>query len=561
MEGVTLKARAVAFAFYVGAVAFILSFLALVNAVPDDQAIVRAVVIAIICATMSWAAAERALAGIAEAIDAVVARVVQASEGDLSTPTSETIESALPLLSGALNAMFDQVRANLENAHSLALFDPVTSLANRTHFRTEVERVLKVPSATGVGALAFIDLDHFKAVNDTLGHAHGDQLLAKVANRLRMIAAAETVRQNGAGCDPVVGRLAGDEFTVFFPNLTGRDEAAQLGSAMLDALVRPFDLGQDKVTVGASIGLAMYPEHGTVLTGLMRSADVAMYHAKASGRGQVQFYAASLAERMARRTRLETELRGALDRDEFTMVFQPQVSLPDGQVQAVEGLLRWNHPSEGLRLPSSFLTCAEESGLIFEIGDWAVEALAKRVADWPHLGFAPRIAANLSPRQIMRPEFFARMRGSLARHNAPLSLIEFEVGEAVLMECGPTVLDQIARLRRDGATIAIDDFGSGSSSLARLRSLPFDRVKLDPSLIAGIDRDPAAREIVQAVIGLVRSLGAKTVAEGVENRAQLDVLRVMGCDAIQGYAIAPPMTEAQYRSWQSGPALAELLAA
>lgn len=560
MEGVTLKARAVAFAFCVGAVAFILSILALGNAVPDGQAVTRAVVIAIVCGAMCWGAAERALSGVATAIDAAIDRVVAAAEGDLSSPTSPAVEGALPQLSNALDGMFDQVRMNLESAHTLALFDPVTSLSNRTHFRAEVERVLKTAPPRGMGALAFIDLDHFKAVNDTFGHAHGDQLLAKVANRLRTIAAAETVRQNGVGSETIVGRLAGDEFTVFFPGVDGYADVERLGHAILAAMARPFDLGEQQVMVGASIGIALYPEHGTLLTTLMRAADVAMYHAKASGRGQVQFFAENLAERMARRTRLETELRGALDRDEFTVVFQPQLSLRDGHIQAVEGLLRWNHPVEGLRLPSTFLACAEESGLIFDIGDWAIEALAKRIADWPHLGFAPRIAVNLSPRQIARPEFFARMRGSLARHKAPLSLIEFEVSEAVLMECGPAILDQIARLRSEGATIAIDDFGSGSSSLARLRSLPFDRVKLDPALIVDIERDPAAREIAQAVIGLVHSLGAKTVAEGVETRGQLDVLRVMGCDAVQGYAVAPPMTEAEFRSWQDGPHIKALAA-
>ena len=560
MEGVTLKARAVAFAFCVGAVSFILSLLALGNAVPDGQAVTRAVIIAIVCGTMCWAAAERSLSGVATAIDAAIVRCEAAAEGDLSSPAPAAVRHALPQLSRALSGMFDQVRLNLENANTLALFDPVTSLSNRTHFRSEVERLVKNNMQGRAGALAFIDLDHFKAVNDTFGHAQGDQLLAKVANRLRTIAAAETVRAGGAEGEILVGRLAGDEFTIFFPDIASRHDAERIGKTILAAMLKPFDLGEQQVGVGASIGIALYPEHGRVLTTLMRAADIAMYHAKASGRAQIQFFAENLAERMARRTRLESELRDALDRDEFTMVYQPQLSLREGHVQAVEGLLRWNHPRDGLRLPSSFLACAEESGLIFDLGDWAVDALARRAAGWPHLGFAPRLAANISPRQIARPDFFARLRDSLARNNAPMSLIEFEVGEAVLMDCGPAILDQIARLRREGATIAIDDFGSGSSSLARLRSLPFDRVKLDPALIVDIERDAAAREIVQAVIGLVHSLGAKTVAEGVETRGQLDVLRVMGCDAVQGYAIAPPMTEAEYRQWQDGPALRALAA-
>ena len=551
MEGITLKSRAIAFAFCVGAVAFILSVASAPDSGHDSESIARAIVVAMVCAVLSWASAERALSGIAEAIDGTIARVVAAAEGDLSTPTPQSVGAALPQLSGALDGMFAQVRTNLESATTLALYDPVTSLANRTHFRQEAERALRGLAPGEMAALAFIDLDHFKLVNDTQGHAIGDQVLAKIANRLRAVVAAETIRRGDSARETSVGRLAGDEFTVLLADIEGRDDAARVGAALLKALVKPIDIGGIQVTVGASIGIALVPEHGTTLTQIMRAADVAMYHAKASGRGQFQFYADSLAVRMARRTQLEVELRNALDNDEFATVFQPQITLATGEVQAVEGLLRWNHPTDGLRLPGTFLACAEESGLIHAIGDWAIESFAERVASWKQDALAPRITVNLSPRQIARPEFFARLTGSLARHRAPLSVIEFEVSELVLMNCGPAMLEQIAKLRADGARIAIDDFGSGSSSLTRLRSLPFDTVKLDASLVTGIDRDGRARDIAQAVIGLIHSLGAQAVAEGVETLAQLDFLRAMGCDAAQGYVIAPPMTEADCRVWLS----------
>ena len=560
MGGGALNTRAIAFACCATAAAFVFVLLGSVSSIDDVQVVARAAIVAILCGLLCWISARRTFADFTDVIEATIDRIEAAADGDLASSSSPRVAKSLPRLASALDTTFAQFAATLDSAHTLALFDPVTSLSNRTHFRSETERVLKSASSSSIGALVFIDLDEFKSVNDTYGHAQGDRLLAKVGNRLRVIAAAETVRQNESGAETLVGRLAGDEFTLFFPGIADRADAARLGTAILAALVRPFDLGDHEIAIGASIGIAMYPEHGTTLTTMMRAADVAMYHAKASGRCQYQFYAENLAERMAQRTLLETELRTALDNQEFTMVFQPQVSLGDGRVQAVEGLLRWNHPVDGLRLPSTFLGCAEESGLILDIGDWAIDALSRRAADWPHLGFAPRIAVNLSPRQIARPDFFERLRDGLDRHEAPLSLIEFEVSEAVLMECGPGILDQIARLRRDGATIAIDDFGAGLSSLARLRSLPFDRVKLDPSLIAGIDREAGARDILQAVIGLSRGLGAKTVAEGVESRAQLDVLRVMGCDAAQGYAIAPPMTEEEYRVWQDGPTLRSLAA-
>jgi EAL domain-containing protein (putative c-di-GMP-specific phosphodiesterase class I) len=231
------------------------------------------------------------------------------------------------------------------------------------------------------------------------------------------------------------------------------------------------------------------------------------------------------------------------------MVFQPQVTLSDGCIRVAEGLLRWNHPVDGLRTPESFIDSAEESGLIVALGDLAIDELARRVADWPTDPLAPRIAVDLSSRQIARPEFFGRLHDALVRSRARLSLVEFEVSEAVLMECSDDVLDQIRRLQREGATIVIDAFGSGASSLTRLRKLPFDLVKLDASLVAGIDIDPAAREMAQAVISLVHGLGAKAIANGVETAAQYEMLRVMGCDSAQGTVIAPPMVEADYRAW------------
>lgn len=551
MHGVTLKSRAIAFAFCVGAVAFILSVTSASASIYDPAAITRALIAAIVCAVLSWASAERALSGVAEAIDGTIERVVAAAEGDLSSPTPPEVGQSLPLLSLALNGMFDQVRGNLERATTMALFDPVTALANRIHFRNELERAMKAAPDGHIGALAFIDLDEFKAVNDSMGHAMGDQVLAKVANRLRAMAAVESARHVGATGETIVGRLAGDEFTVYFPRLADRYDAERVGAALLAAVAKPIVLGDQHIVVRASIGIALWPEHGTTSTTIMRAADVAMYHAKAQGRAQCRFYDDSLAQRMARKTQLESELRAAVKNEEFQIVYQPQISLSDGRVDAVEGLLRWNHPVDGLRMPSSFLRCAEESGLIYDIGDWAIDALALRIATWPQDGFAPRMAVNLSPRQIARPEFFSRLTAALDLYKADMSLIEFEISETVLMDCGSATLEQIALLRRNGARVAIDNFGVGASSLLQLRARPFDSIKLDGSLIADIEHNDTARELVQAVVSLVHSLGARAIAGGVEAPGQLDVLRVMGCDAAQGYAIAPPMTEEDCRDWVS----------
>jgi diguanylate cyclase (GGDEF)-like protein len=551
MQGVTLKSRAVAFAFCVGAVAFILSVTSASATIYDPQAIARALIAAIVCAVLSWASAERALSGVAEAVDGVIERVAAGAEGDLSSPTPQAVGRALPQLAVALDGMFDQVRGNLERATTMALFDPVTALPNRIHFRNELERAIKDLPETGIGALAFIDLDEFKAVNDSLGHASGDQVLAKVANRLRAVAAIESARHAGSAGETIVGRLAGDEFTVYFPRLEDRDDAARVGAALLEAIARPFAIGDQQVSVGASIGLALWPEDGTTSTTIMRAADVAMYHAKSQGRGQFHLYDDSLAERMAKRSQLESELRSAITNNEFLIVYQPQVSLSDGRLDAVEGLLRWNHPVDGLRLPNSFLRCAEESGLIHDIGDWAIDSLAQRVAMWPNNGLAPRMTVNLTARQIGRDDFFIRLSEALNRHKADLALIEFEIVESVLLDCGPATIQHIAQLREGGARVAIDNFGAGASSLSQLRALPFDSIKLDGSLIADIERDKAARELAQAVVSMIHSLGARAIAGGVETQGQLDVLRVMGCDAAQGYAIAPPMTEDDCRLWAS----------
>jgi len=519
------------------------------NLKPDLQGVLTALAAVVGCAVVSWASAKGALAGVAGAIELATVRVVEATAGDLTSATPLAVGAVLPRLADALDDMFARVRDNMESATSLARFDPITLLGNRIHFHHEAERAIKGLPEGVVSALFFIDLDNFKTVNDTLGHACGDQALMKMANRLRAVAASEVVLRSGAGGEPIIGRYAGDEFVLFVPHVDGRDDAARIGEQLVSALAKPFEVGGQQVTVGGSIGIALSPEHASTLRALISAADVAMYHAKASGRGHFQFYAELLAERIADRSRLEGELRQALTRNEFMMVFQPQVALSDGRLRAVEGLLRWNHPVDGVRTAESFIESAEDSGLIVELGDWAIDDLVRRIADWPTDPLAPRIAVNLSSRQVTQPEFFCRLHDALARSRACLSLIEFEVSEAVLMECRDDVLDQIRRLQREGAKIVIDAFGSGSSSLVRLKSLPFDLVKLDASLVAGIESDPVARGMAQAVISLVHGLGARAIANGVETAAQYEILRVMGCDGAQGHVIAPPMAEADYRAW------------
>ncbi|WP_363113009.1 EAL domain-containing protein [Sphingomonas sp. SCN 67-18] len=512
----------------------------------------RALIVAIVCAVMSWASAERSVASVAESVDAAIERLSQAAHGDLVSPTPDAVSENLPDLANALDGLLSQVRLNLDSVHTLAMFDPVTALANRTNFRREVGRVLRELPDDTLSALLFIDLDSFKAVNDGLGHAQGDQLLAKVANRLRAVVENDPGRPGRFARDPLIGRLAGDEFTIFFPQISDRDEAERLARRVLYAIAEPFDLAGQEAQISASIGVALRPAHGRALTDLMRAADVAMYHAKESGRGQAKVFSETLAERLADNVQLETDLRLALDRDEFALLYQPQIDLKSGRMIAAEALLRWEHPARGTQAPDSFIGRAEECGLIHEIGEWAIDAVAAALARWDAAGVEQRLAVNVSPRQIARPEFFARVREAMTRSAAPARLLELEITETLAMHCGDAVLAEIARLRAEGATVAVDDFGTGFSNLSRLRELPIDRVKIDRSLIADIIDSERARTLVHSVIGLIHGLGYEVVAEGVEHPSQRTMLAAMGCDIIQGYAIARPMTEAALMDWMAG---------
>jgi EAL domain-containing protein (putative c-di-GMP-specific phosphodiesterase class I) len=306
------------------------------------------------------------------------------------------------------------------------------------------------------------------------------------------------------------------------------------------------------VDIGASVGVAISPDHGTSIEALMRAADIAMYRAKSTGGGQHCLFNADLAADYQQNVETERALTEAVQRGEFVLNFQPMMSLVSGAIAGAEALLRWNHPRDGLRAPNSFIPVAEKTGVISDIGDWVVLEVASLLASWRCDGFEGRLAFNVSPRQVDRPDFFPKLRQAFADAQVPLSSIELEFTESAAMEAGDAVLEEIAALRADGATIAIDDFGTGYSNLARLRAMPLDRVKLDPSLIADIETDEKARIIVQAVIHLIKGVGCDVVAEAVETVAQADILRAMGCDIVQGFIFARPMEEDEFLTWIRG---------
>jgi len=543
MQGVTLKSRATAFACAAGALVFTLSLVLGQDQATDIVGIGRSLIVAILCGTMSWASARQTIATTADAIDIATERLIAAAHGDLQSPVSPEIAEELPDLSIAMTSLFSQVRTNLDHVQTLALFDQVTGLANRTSFCRQVERLLAEREEERAAALFFIDLDGFKGVNDTLGHAAGDQLLARVAGRLREVVMAQV----SAGLsDAVLGRLAGDEFTMFFPDLPGRESASRIARAIQFALSERFDLGSQHIELGASIGIACYPDHGDTLSALLRSADIAMYHAKHQGRNRAEMFTTELALEAADRAELERDLLLALQRDEFILEFQPQVEAISGRIVTAEALIRWAHPERDLVMPGFFVPVAEESGAIVALGDWVMSRVCETAFRWAQADIGQRIAVNISSRELSQADFFLRLRHAMAAHQTPPHMLELEISESLAMAMDRRVLDQLRALRQEGVRIAIDDFGTGYSNLSRLKELPIDRVKIDRSLVRDITISAEARTICSAVVGLIQGLGMEVVVEGVESQAQMEMLRVIGCTLFQGYHFARPTGEADY---------------
>ena len=530
-----------------GLASFLFSLTALLYITELDTKIVAALAAGLFCLLISYIASERPNSESARALSALSERLLAVEDGDLVSPAPASVRRSMPKLAAAVDSLFAEVRASIENAHALGMFDPVTSLPNRLHFRSEADKLLSEALEGSSSAMLFVDLDRFKMVNDSLGHARGDQLLIMVANRLRVVVNAEY--SGNSRNRPLLARLAGDEFTMFFPEIASSDEIERVARRVALAISEPFELCSHSVDIGASIGVAISPDHGTSIESLMRAADIAMYRAKSLGGGQHCLFNANLAAEHQLKIETEKALTEAVQKGDFLLAFQPQMSVVTGEVCGAEALLRWNHPRDGMRLPNTFIPLAEQTGVIAEIGEWVLGEVASLLGNWHRNGFRGRVAFNISPRQVDRADFFGKVRQAFADADVPLSMVELEFTETAAMEASEAVLAEVGALRADGARIAIDDFGTGYSNFARLRSMPFDRVKLDPSLIADIEISDKARVVVQAVIQLIKGVGCEVVAEAVETVAQADILRAMGCDTVQGYVFAPPMFEDEFLAW------------
>ncbi|MFZ4287098.1 putative bifunctional diguanylate cyclase/phosphodiesterase [Variovorax sp. HJSM1_2] len=430
----------------------------------------------------------------------------------------------------------------------MALHDALTGLPNRSFLNQWLEHSLATAQRhQSVLAVLFIDLDNFKTVNDSLGHHAGDQLLCEVASRL-------------VGCvrkADVVARLGGDEFLIVLPDIGTRDSAVQVASKMLDTVKKVIHLEGHKVSVSPSIGIAMFPDDGSTVDELSRHADAAMYHAKDSGRGNYQFYTASMSQRAFRALHLEHQLREAIANKEFVLHYQPQWRLSDDKLVGVEALVRWQHPELGLLGPEDFVSFAEERGLIQAIGQWVLMEACCQIKKWHDAGWlCVPVAVNLSAIEFKQRDLVGVVTRALTTSGLAPAFLELEMTESVLMDSSSLVLDNLHVLKRLGVGLTIDDFGTGYSSLAYLKRYPIDKLKIDRSFVREMHSDNDDQAIASAVIQMARSLKLRTVAEGVEIESQADLLRGMGCDDFQGFLNAPPVDALGAQAWLGGRGLA-----
>ncbi|MBR9971424.1 putative bifunctional diguanylate cyclase/phosphodiesterase [Magnetospirillum sulfuroxidans] len=414
-----------------------------------------------------------------------------------------------------------------------ASFDSLTGLPNRTLFMDRLNQAVHQAERNGqMVGLMFIDLDGFKLVNDTLGHDMGDLLLQETGRRL-----AACIRSGDT-----VARLGGDEFTVLMPNLGTYQNAPAVAGRILDTLKKPFDLAGREAFVSGSIGITVFPDDAADALSMLKNADAAMYRAKEHGKANFQFFTTDMNAAVEERLAIKTGLSQALERGEMTLAFQPKLDLKTGAYTGVEALLRWNAAALGQVSPAKFIPVMEESGLMGRVGEWAIDAACRQYRDWlDHGKTAPRIAINLSVRQLRAAGFVTLVKRALERTDVPASALEFEITEGMVSRDSDSAVAILRELADMGIGLAMDDFGTGTSSLSVIRRFPIDSIKIDRAFIADIATDASCLEITRAIISMGHALGRRIIAEGVETTDQVVVLRQLGCDEIQGYVLAPPV--------------------
>jgi diguanylate cyclase (GGDEF)-like protein len=489
----------------------------------------------------------RAFAALVAAV--VLSLIAAASLPEVSASASSPSEGLLlvGLLALAALLLFVLKRAGAAesaawrpSARAATSLDSLTQLPTRVFFEMRLASAARACSSKkGRGlALLFIDLDGFKPVNDTFGHSCGDQVLEQVGKRLRAM----------SGRSEVAARVGGDEFLFLLTEVSSQDAVARTAARLIHCLSRPYRVEDREITISCSVGIALYPDTCSH-TKLIARADAAMYSAKRAGGASHCFYSPALDADAQETFELLRDLRQALTRDEFELLYQPKIDAKTGLVTAAEALLRWQHPTRGLVLPGVFIPVAERFGLIGAIGDWVITDACRQAREWRDRGLRMRVAINLSAHQMRQDDIADRIAEALQQYRIHPSLLTCEITETAAMEDTKATQETFRRLGELGAHLSIDDFGTGYSSLSYLRQLPAEELKIDRSFVMDLEHSPDARAVVDAVVKLAHALGLKVVAEGVENPRQQQVLAELGCDELQGYLFARPMSARALLMW------------
>ncbi len=470
----------------------------------------------------------------------------------------EEVDDHLIAVLGHLGSVIGRAverKLDAQKIRRLAFRDTLTQLPNRESFQESLDSAVAfaVRQESRLGLL-FVDLDGFKRVNDTLGHSGGDELLCQVAKRFSSaVRVSDRVGHGDAagGADDSessIARLGGDEFTVLLNDLTRPEDAARVADRLLTALREPFLVAKHEFVIGASIGIASYPDDGSDAESLLQNADAAMYFAKGRGRNCYQFYTQSMNQSSARRLMIEKRLRGALDRGEFSLRYQPLRDSVTGEVGAAEALLRWKDPEEGFIGPDEFIPIAEEMGLIVKLGTWVLREACSQAQQWREEGFRPiRMAVNLSGRQIRANGLVDIITNILGETGMSPHLLELEITESTIMQDDELTTKTLQQLDELQIGLALDDFGTGYSSINYLRHFPIRRLKIDRSFVSDLLTDPDAAALTGAIIAMAHSLRVKVVGEGVEREEQAVFLRDRGCEELQGYLFSPPVDSNKFR--------------
>jgi diguanylate cyclase (GGDEF)-like protein len=412
----------------------------------------------------------------------------------------------------------------------LAHNDALTGLLNRAKFTEHLKQsVARLERYGSPFVVLYLDLDQFKAVNDSRGHLIGDRLLMQVSKRIKA-----TLREAD-----IAARLGGDEFAIILNN-NNADETAALAHRLVETVSLPYEFDGDIVSIGVSIGIAIAPVNGTRPDQILRNADLALYRAKAEGRGTWRFFESQMDSDVRERRMLELELRQALKEGEFVLHYQPLVSAEDNKPSGFEALVRWNHPLRGIVSPAEFIPIAEQTGLIKQIGDWTIREACLAAARWPE---GLLVAVNLSAKHFQMSDITAVVRDALAASRLPPHRLELEITESLLIESPDQVVEKLGELKALGVTIAMDDFGTGYSSLSHLLKFPFDKIKIDRSFVTASPEDVIARDILRSIASLGKTLKIMIAAEGVETQEQVDFLRDIACSELQGFYFAKPLNE------------------